>query len=703
MIRLKSPVSYFDKLTNTKSPIIKDLSWFFDQIKQYDKYDPTLRQLYKSDKKKYDQYKKQLPGLVFGEFSQRKDTECVQYSPCMGFDIDGIKNNETYITIVSKLKSIKYIYSVFPSVSGHGLRILVFTEASKETHTIYYNSIAKNLTAKLDLGDDAKLDVSTKNISRLWFYAALKDDELYINQDAKTYKLQESRTQLKEISLSEDQRHEIITVILQNRNISGRNNYVTHYTRLSREHGQSYDYILAKSLELSEATFDENEINTTVNKNFHSSQQKYNDNQLSSYYQKITGKRYDYNQESLSESTESEKTGKTNSFIQIRDYLFDRYEFRKNEISLDIEVRDLEKPFYDTLNESDLICDLLEEGFKGVDRPVKALINSSKISRYNPLTDYLNSLPIWDPSKPDYIGQLSSYVVAKKQSWFDKQFKKMIVRLLACSLGHIPFNKHCFTLIGNQNDGKTSFLRFLCPSKLSEYYTETLTLDKDGRIALAQNLFINLDEIATISYKDLDKIKSLISCEYIKDRLPFGTKPIKIKRIANFFASTNNEEILTDSTGNVRWLIFEIDKINHDDGGKYGYNQNIDIDNVYSQAKYLLENSFKYKLTPEELNYSEDNNREHIKSFPELDLIRDNYRPDPNTSDNNFKTSTDLLKELQEENNRLQIRSGMIGRALKHLGYKRISRPSEYCDTKSRPKGYYLIAKFPKKNKFPEI
>ena len=106
-----------------------------------------------------------------------------------------------------------------------------------------------------------------------------------------------------------------------------------------------------------------------------------------------------------------------------------------------------------------------------------ALLKSKFVPKFDPLKSYLENLPKWDESQPDYIEELANYVKSKDQYWFNLQFKKMIVRSLACSLNITAFNKQCFTLVGKQNDGKSSFLRFICPCLL---YTSPSPRDQRG-------------------------------------------------------------------------------------------------------------------------------------------------------------------------------------------------------------------------------
>jgi predicted P-loop ATPase len=46
--------------------------------------------------------------------------------------------------------------------------------------------------------------------------------------------------------------------------------------------------------------------------------------------------------------------------------------------------------------------------------------------------------------------------------------------------------------------------------------------------------------------------------DFTKERPPFGRLQIPLRRIANFVGTTNKKEILSDETGNVRWIIVAI-------------------------------------------------------------------------------------------------------------------------------------------------
>jgi len=379
---------------------------------------------------------------------------------------------------------------------------------------------------------------------------------------------------------------------------------------------------------------------------------------------------------------------KKNKFNQILDHLNQRYEFRRNIISLDIEVKESGKETWSELNESDLHYELYESNYNGFDGILKAILCSSKIQKFNPLESYLEGLPHWD-QKTDHINHLANFVkVEGSQHNFNKHFKKMLVRNIANSLGIIPFNKQCFTLIGKQNDGKTSFMRFLCPKCLQPYYRENIDIyNKDGKVALAKNIIINLDEIATISYKDRNKIKSYMTTESVKERLPYDRTATKITSIANFMASTNEDDFLTDDTGNTRWLIFKVKSILHDNGGAKGYNKNVNLDEVYSQVYHLLKSDFKYMLSSSEVKEMEVINKDYMKSFMELEYIRNNYKISNSKKPAHFRLASDLLKEFDDAHS-TKGKLSLIGKAMNILDI-----PKDSCYMKNigqSRRGYFI-------------
>lgn len=357
---------------------------------------------------------------------------------------------------------------------------------------------------------------------------------------------------------------------------------------------------------------------------------------------------------------------------RIEQFLGRRYQFRYNLIKNTPEIskdgfawKDI-----DERQSKRIEGELMRAGFKGFRAALDVFFQTVK--DFDPVADYLNKLPAWD-GQTDYIGHLASFVkvTPDRRTWFDLMFKKHLLRLLACATGRIAFNKHCLVLVGGQDAGKSSFTRFLCPPPLREYYTEEIDFEnKDGLVALARNLFVNLDELRNLSRQDINKVKSFISKDHIKARLPFDRRETKLRRICSFFGSTNNAEFLTDETGNVRWLVLEILDIQHDCGGPNGYEKQVSISQVYAQAYALLQSGFECQLTIAEKQTSEGYNKAHTKRPIEYELLLKFY--DKSEDKAHFLTASDIKRNLEITGQKLSAEN--IGRALRMMEVERVPK-----------------------------
>lgn len=394
-------------------------------------------------------------------------------------------------------------------------------------------------------------------------------------------------------------------------------------------------------------------------------------------------------------SGNSSKSGSVLRIDKIRNHLFETYDIRINIITNTIEARPKgTQVSFEPLNESDLKYELFTLGFTRFDSELRAILGSKLIHKYDPFGEYFESLPLWDTSQPDYIQQLSAYIKTDDQKWFELMFKKMLVRVVAQALNKIQFNKHCFTLVGNQHDGKTSFFDFLIPAKLKSYSRSNYDFHggREGKIALSQNLIINLDELGQYEKKDLNnEFKATLSEGYVKLRPLYSNNEVSIPRRASFVATTNSREFLTDATGSVRWIIFNVLSIRHDSGGQNGYSKNIDIDCVWSQAYALLKEGYKCELTRDDISQNELINRRYMRITTEMEVIASNFtKAEKGQEGADFYTPSDIERELRGKGFS-KLLATQIGAALKMLGFHQSTKWDN--ELRYSEKGYYLIKK----------
>lgn len=354
--------------------------------------------------------------------------------------------------------------------------------------------------------------------------------------------------------------------------------------------------------------------------------------------------------------------------VQIENYLRgENVAFRYNIVKNAIEVRRGEKGTWDELTEllaKQMEYELSCKGFRGVSTNLNILLLGTA-TPHDPMQKFLAGVD-WDGD--DHIGRLCEFVTVDepRRGWFKDMLTKHLVRLVACATDRLPFNKQIFVLQGAQNDGKSSFIRFLIPPELSAYYTEFVDFSsKDGQIAMARNYVINLDELSSLSRHDVNQVKAFLSTQSVKARLPFDKRETVLRRRCTFFATTNADEFLTDTTGNVRWLVMPVKGFKHDNGGPEGYAAKVDIRQVYAQAASIVAGGDYGELDADEIAKSERYNSAHMKRSLEYELILQNFKPSTDPAD--FKTVSDIRNRLQMMHQHKIPSAEIIGKAMQAL------------------------------------
>jgi len=190
-------------------------------------------------------------------------------------------------------------------------------------------------------------------------------------------------------------------------------------------------------------------------------------------------------------------------------------------------------------------------------------------------------------------------------------------------------------------------------------------------------MIINLDEIDQISYKDIKGYKSMLSKTHINIRLPYAKNNKMISRTCSFIGSTNLINFLNKSSGDVRWICFELIK-----GIDFNYSKEIDINKVWAQALFLANDSSNYNcnLTKEDVIENKKRNLKYKAFTLEEDLINQIFIKSDDKND--FMTSSQVAQIIKKEYQYANPVS--IGKELTKLNFKRINSP------KTGNKGYMI-------------
>ncbi len=366
-------------------------------------------------------------------------------------------------------------------------------------------------------------------------------------------------------------------------------------------------------------------------------------------------------------------------FHQTENFLDENYDIRHNVISLDIEISKKGKNNWSSCNENSLFIELQKNGIKVSINNLISILKSDYTTKFNPLYSYFETLHHWD-NTTDYIFQYSNYI--KLASGEDKEqfayhFKKWLVRAVKCAIIPGYFNKQAFILTDNgkgQNIGKSSWCRNLCPKQLSQYIAEDVgNNDKDSRILLCKNLLINLDELAVLSRKEINQLKSLFSKDQINDRLPYDRKNSIIPRVASFIGSTNKSTFLQDETGSVRWLCFVVEDIN------WSYSSEFDINNLWAQAFALSKDpKFNEAMTLEDVRKNEERNKKFQELSQEAQLLLKLFRMPENKNDAKFMQPAEIVDYITKIYQGVRLHGNNMGKALNEVGFERVKHKGVY-------------------------
>ena len=181
---------------------------------------------------------------------------------------------------------------------------------------------------------------------------------------------------------------------------------------------------------------------------------------------------------------------------------------------------------------------------------------------------------------------------------FTSCFRKWLVGMVAALLDENVVNNTILVFVGKQGIYKTTFFNNLLPPELQKYFftkTNSDRMTKDDKLSLAEFALICLEEIDSMKSSELNQLKALITTKTISERAAYERFKEGRRHIASFCGTGNNIRFLTDSTGNRRWLPFEIINIDEPRPEKYYY------EGLYSQALALWRSGFRYWFNQDEI------------------------------------------------------------------------------------------------------
>lgn len=313
-------------------------------------------------------------------------------------------------------------------------------------------------------------------------------------------------------------------------------------------------------------------------------------------------------------------------------------------------------------------------------KDVRNFLESNFIKNYNPVEEFLfTCYDNWDGK--DHIRALARTVPTNNphwEDWFYTWFLAMVEQWHNRT-GRQYGNSVAPLLISKQGYNKSTFCRRLIPPQLQWGYTDNLSLSEKRQVlqAMSQCLLINLDEFNQISAKvQQGFLKNLIQLPNVKYKPPYGSHVHEFPRTASFIATSNMDDILTDPSGNRRFIGIELT-------GPIDVSVRPNYQQLFAQAEKAIWNGEKTYFDAEQTALIMENNRRYQQIDPVMQCFCESFTPTEDENEGTFMTAAAIFSELKAKYGAsLEAKSLLsFGRCLKNidgLKRKRTMKGTEY-------------------------
>ena len=350
-------------------------------------------------------------------------------------------------------------------------------------------------------------------------------------------------------------------------------------------------------------------------------------------------------------SGDVDKEGKelSDNIMSMIGFLCRKYDFRYNSVMKCTEYRPKEKDYWgyqpvDARVQKRMTLEVQLANIRVSIKDVRNYLESDLLSTYNPVENFLfNCEGKWDGK--DHIRALARTVPTDNpywEDWFYTWFLAMVDQWRTYS--HRKYgNSVAPLLISKQGYNKSTFCRSLVPPELQWGYNDNLVLSEKRQVlqAMCQSLVINLDEFNQISPQvQQGFLKNIIQLPSVKMKPPYGSHVQEFPRMASFIATSNMEDILSDPSGNRRFLGVELT-------GPIDVSQRPNYEQLYAQALSALRAGEKTYFDAEQTRLIMANNRKFEVLSP-VDQYFDLYFDlTDDAKQGEYLTAAEIFQELK--------------------------------------------------------
>ena len=346
-----------------------------------------------------------------------------------------------------------------------------------------------------------------------------------------------------------------------------------------------------------------------------------------------------------------DKDGKdlSDNIMRMIGFLCKKYDFRYNSVMKFTEYRPKDKDYWgyqpvDTRVQKRMTLEVQLANIRVSIKDVRNYLESDLLSTYNPVEDFLfKCAGKWDGK--DYIRALARTVPTDNpywEDWFYTWFLAMVNQWRSYS--HRKYgNSVAPLLISKQGYNKSTFCRSLVPPELQWGYNDNLVLSEKRQVlqAMCQALLLNLDEFNQISPQvQQGFLKNIIQLPSVKMKPPYGSHVQEFPRMASFIATSNMEDILSDPSGNRRFLGVELT-------GPIDVSQLPNYEQLYAQALAALQAGEKTYFDAEQTKLIMASNRKFEVISPVDQYFNLYFDLTDDAKQGEYLTAAEIFQELK--------------------------------------------------------
>ena len=175
----ENDITIFRDIKTTEQPFFRNVEFILERIKEGSSKELIKRIRKEKDKIVINELKQQLPAICFsGKFNKRTDSSLMKHSGLICLDFDGYKKQKDLLEVKELYSKDNYVYSIFISPSGKGLKVLVKIPDDGDNHKNYFNALDEHFNSE-------HFDKTSKNVSRVCYESY--DPLIYINPQSSVW------------------------------------------------------------------------------------------------------------------------------------------------------------------------------------------------------------------------------------------------------------------------------------------------------------------------------------------------------------------------------------------------------------------------------------------------------------------------------------------------------------------------------------